>query len=399
MSKKQENILLLILGFVAALGPFSIDMYLPGFRAIAKDLDTDISQVALTLSSYFVGISVGQLVYGPILDRYGRKKPLLFGLTLYTIATIGCAMAPNVEWLIALRFIMALGGCAGMVASRAIIRDNFEAENTARAFSSLILVMGVAPIIAPSLGGYLIESYGWRSVFVCLVIITLILIAVIMRFLDESKSKDKGVSLRPVQVAKAYWKVMGNKQFVIYTITGSLATGAMFAYITDSSFIFMEVFNFEPRAYGLVFGGNASGFILGSQVNRWLLKRYNLEKITLFFAFGMSLVGLSLIVIYSLNQLHPYLFITLLFMFMFCLGFVNPNTTALSLHPFTNNAGIASALVGSFRMFAGAIAAAAIGFFHNGTIVPMILILTGASVIIASVLWKASKSTFEATGS
>lgn len=390
MTKKQQTILILILGGVAALGPFSIDMYLPGFPAIAEDFAIDKSQVALTLTSYFIGISAGQLIYGPLLDRFGRKKPLLIGLAIYLISTLGCALAPNIDWLIGFRGLMAIGGCAGMVASRAIIRDSFPVHEIARVFSALILVMGVAPIVAPMLGGIVIEAFGWRFVFVLLTFFSAIIMAVLYFFLKESKTPDPEMSLQPVKVAIEYWIVLKNKQFLIYGLAGSAAIAGMFAYIADSSFLFMKVYGFSKVDYGWIFGGNAAGFILASQINRYILKKYDPRTITAFFSIlmaGLSIVLLGGGLLQSLSSpigiiiLQPPLLFTLLFMFMFFLGFINPNTQAVALEPFSRNAGIASALVGSFRMFSGAIASALISVLHDGGIRPMVMIICFCSVL------------------
>ncbi len=386
MTKKQQNILILILGSVAALGPFSIDMYLPGFPAIADDLDTDISKVALTLTSYFIGISVGQLIYGPILDRYGRKKPLLIGMGIYILAVLGCAAAPDVYSLIAIRALMALGGCVGMVASRAIIRDRFPVSEIARVFSTLILVMGVAPIIAPTLGGFVIAAFGWRFVFLFLAVFSAFVTFLLYRFLEESHSPDLEVSLKPVKVAQEYWKVLSNNTFIIYGLAGSLAMAAMFAYIGDSSFVLIELYGFTEKTYGWVFGSNAAGFIIGSQVNRYVLKKRDPKVITYVFAVLMVLVAVTLAVSNISSLLSVEVLLVLLFLFMFFLGFVNPNTQALALEPFSKNAGIASALVGSLRMLSGAIATALISVFHNGTIQPMVWIICTCAVLALGLL-------------
>lgn len=163
--KINKTLLIILLGILAALGPFTIDMYLPGFSRIAEDLGTDENHVAFTLTSYFIGIAVGQLIYGPIVDKYGRKKPLLIGLTIYSVAALGCALSPDIESMIAMRFLQALGGCVGMVASNAIISDVYQKEHRAKAFSSIMLVMGVAPLIAPSVGSFFVEKQNGLTFF------------------------------------------------------------------------------------------------------------------------------------------------------------------------------------------------------------------------------------------
>src|ERR1051326_7690471 len=182
--------LILILGLLTAIGPFSIDMYLPAFPDIAKNLHTTVAQVTLSLSSFFIGISFGQLLYGPLLERFGRKKPLFAGLCIYLIASIGCALAMSVNALIVLRLLQAVGGCVGMVAARAMVRDLFEVKENAKVFSMLMLVVAVSPIIAPTLGGYITALLGWRYVFVMLIIVVITVIITAYFLLPESKKPD-----------------------------------------------------------------------------------------------------------------------------------------------------------------------------------------------------------------
>lgn len=374
MTKKQQQVLIVILGFIAALGPFSIDMYLPGFPAIAEDLKTDESHVSLTLTTFFIGISVGQLAYGPLLDRFGRKKPLLIGLVIYAVAAIGCALSPDVWWLIGMRLVLALGGCVGMVACSAIIRDRFSANEVARAFSSILLVMGVAPVIAPTLGGLFTGYFGWRSIFVFLFIIAVLLITVIYFFLEESKGEDREVSLKFGKIAGNYLAVLRNPDFVLYGLAGSIAMAIMFAYISGIPFILMKIYGVSETTFGWMFGLNAFGFIAGSQINRYLLKRYKLVTLTRNASFVLLIVtSLLLIGVWEFELTLP-VFAGLLFFILFFLGFINPNATALSLEPFASgNVGSASAMNGSFKMGAGAAISALMGVFHNGTVFPMVI--------------------------
>lgn len=374
MTKKQQQVLIVILGFIAAIGPFSIDMYLPGFPAIAKDLETDDAHVSLTLTTYFIGISVGQLAYGPLMDRFGRKKPLLIGLVIYAIAAIGCALSPDVWWLIGMRLVLALGGCVGMVACSAIIRDRFSANEVARAFSSILLVMGVAPVVAPTLGGVFTEYFGWRSIFVFLLVIAVLLIVIIYFFLEESKGEDREVSLKVGKIARNYLVVLSNTDFVVYGLAGSIAMAIMFAYISGIPFILMKIYGVSETTFGWMFGLNACGFIAGSQLNRFLLKRHSLIALTRKTSF-IQLIVTSLLLAGVWNfELPLPVFATLLFFILFLLGFINPNATALSLEPFVSgNVGSASAMNGSFKMGAGAAISALMGVFHDGTVFPMVM--------------------------
>src|SRR5919107_974446 len=186
MNRSNRSLLILILGLLNAIGPFSIDMYLPGFPAIATNLHTTVDRVAYSLSSFFIGICAGQLLCGPLLDRFGRKTPLCIGLVLYILASIGCSLSKSVEVLIAFRFLQAIGGCVGMVAPNAIVRDVFPVEENAKVFSLLILILGVSPILAPTVGSYLITAFGWQVVFIVLAVVTALILLAVIFFLRES---------------------------------------------------------------------------------------------------------------------------------------------------------------------------------------------------------------------
>lgn len=382
-----QNRLIAILGAIAAIGPLSIDMYLPGFPAIAQDLNTSISQVSLSLTAYFAGISAGQFIYGPLLDRYGRKRPLLIGFALYLLAAIGCAMAPNIYSFILLRLLLALGGCVGMVAARAIIRDSFENADIARAFSSLILVMGVAPIAAPTLGGLLISEWGWRSVFWVLTAYSAGLLVLIGFGLGETHAPDPAVSLRPRQVGKSYWKVLRNRQFLVYAIGGTIGMAALFTYISGAPFVLMNILDFDQRTFGWLFGTNALFFVVGSQVNRALLKRIETAVLTRGAALVASAAMLYLVVLVALGIPGPVSFMGGLFCFTFFLGLINPNLQAIALEPFRSSAGRASALMGSIRMLGGALASSLVGVLHNGTAWPMVGLMAGLILLVTALLW------------
>lgn len=373
MSKSTR--LILILGAIAALGPLSIDMYLPGFPEIAKDLNTEIELLSLSLTAYFIGISLGQLIYGPLLDRFGRKKPLLIGFGIYVIAAVGCALSPNIFTLISMRFLLALGGCAGMVATRAIIRDSFKANEVARAFSALILVMGVAPILAPLLGGLIMQNLGWSFIFYFLAAYAFLILIFSALFLRESHPGDATVSLLPKQVIIQYIKVLKNKTFLVFGIAGSVSMAAMFTYISGSPFVVREVLSFDEIYFGWIFGANAIGYISASQINRRLLKTYSTELISQRVAFIFILLALTLIAQVILEIPSVGLFLISLWAFIACLGFINPNMQALALSPFSKNAGVASALIGGLRMLSGALASLLISILHDDTALPMGLMM------------------------
>ncbi|HMV45406.1 MAG TPA: multidrug effflux MFS transporter [Leptospiraceae bacterium] len=362
--------LILLLGTMTAIGPFSIDMYLPGLQSISKDLNTPIENVQLTLSSFFFGFSFGQILYGPIIDRYGRKLPLLVGLALYIITSIGCVLANNVWSLFVLRFLQSLGACSGMVISRAIVRDAFTPHEGAKVFSQIILVMGVAPIIAPTVGGLILSVASWRYIFVSLSGIGILTFIGVYFYLTGTKEADQTVSLSPTKVLKEYWNVLLLPRFYKYAIASSFAASVMFAYIAGSPFVFMSLFQLTEQQYGWIFAFNAAGLILSSQLNRVLLQKYESEKIITIVAYLYLPLGILLLAsAYFGLGFIPML--TLIFLLVSGFGFIVPNASALCLAPFTHNAGSASALIGGLQMIFAVLASSLVSLFHNGTALPM----------------------------
>lgn len=379
--QRKRFTLILILGSLSAIGPFSIDMYLPAFPEMAQTFHTSAAQVGLSLTAFFAGIAAGQLIYGPLTDRYGRKKPLIIGLSIYVLTSLLCAFAPTISWLIAARLLQALGGCVGMVVSSAVVRDLFPVTETARIFSTLILVMGLAPMIAPTLGGFIASFLGWRFIFLALTLLSSLLLLAVLFYLPESKGPDATLSLRPAAVFSSFLVVLKENTFLRYALSGSLATAGMFAYIAGSPFVFIERFGLTERQYGLAFGMNALGLVAASQLGRLLLKKYTSEKIVLLSAITLALLGTALALGNIFQVWSAVVNLTLIFCFLFCLGFIMPNTNALALAPFAKHAGSASALMGSLRMLSGVLASAAVSFFHNGTAVPMTGVMMACAIL------------------
>lgn len=369
--RPSKFILILILGLMAAIGPFSIDMYLPGFPAMANDLDTTLAHISLSLSSFFIGISAGQLLYGPLLDRFGRKKPLYIGLTFYVISSLGCAFAPSADALIVLRFFQAIGGCAGMVASRAMIRDLFPVEDNAKVFSLLMLVIGVSPIIAPTLGGFLTTHFHWPAVFAVLTLMGLVIFACIYFLLPESKQPDTSLSLKPGPILRSFRSVFKEAPFTTYAFTGAISAAGLYAYISGSPYVFMDIYQVSQQEYGWIFAIVAAGLILSSQLNTVLLKKYPSEQIIPYAILFQSLAGLTLLITTWMNGLNLYGMVALIFVFLSCQGFSFPNSSALSMAPFSRNAGTASALMGCIQMAIGALSSALVSLLSNHTAIPM----------------------------
>jgi len=361
-------------------------MYRPGFRDIAASLHTTVATVSLSLSSYFVGISIGQLLYGPLLDRHGRKRPLYFGLLLYILSSAACTQVHHINSLILLRFIQALGGCGATVAAMAMVRDIFGPKESAKVFSLLLLVIGASPMLAPTAGSYIISLFGWRAVFIVLLIMAVLITLLTIIGLPESYQPDESFSLRPKPILKNFLSVLGERAFLTYSISGSLAFAGLFAYVSGSPIVFMDVYHVDKKTYGWIFAGLSIGFIGLSQFNTLLLKKYSSEQIIRVAL--LAQVAISLLFwagnVAGWWGLPQTLFF--LFFLLGSIGFCNPNAAALALAPFSRNAGIASALLGAMQMGTGALASVAVSVFSNGTATPMIGVMAVSSVLALLVL-------------
>ena len=381
MAKKKNFYLILILGSLAALGPFSIDMYLPGFLDIAKDLKSTESTVALSLSSFFIGISAGQLLYGPLLDKFGRKKPLYFGLALYILSSFLCLAVTDVNQLIVLRFVQAIGSCATAVASMAMVRDLFTVEESPKVFASLMLVIAVSPMLAPTAGGYLISALGWKYVFVFLGFMAILMLLASIFKLPESYKPDPSYSLKPKPILTNFLLVLKEPQFYTYALISSITFSGLFAYVSSSPQVFMKIYEVSKTGYGWVFALLSVAFIGSSQLNSLILKWFTSKKIVTWALVAQCTFSL-LFLIFALNDwLNLYLTIGFIALFLSCLGFINPNAAALSLAPFTKNAGSASALMGALQMGLGALASVMVSLFSEHSVVPMPLVMTSAAFI------------------
>lgn len=386
MKGRERFFTIFTLGVLSAMGAFSIDMYLPGFPDIAKDLDTTIAHITLSITSFFIGISIGQLVYGPLLDKYGRKKPLYVGLVVYLITSVACAYAPSANALIGIRFLQALGSCAGMVASRALVRDIFPVNENAKIFSLLMLVLAISPIIAPTLGGYVTAAFGWQSIFFILASISAVTIVLVYFTLPNGREPNSALSLLPRQVTNDFLEVAKVPQFYTYAFAGAIASSGLYAYVAGSPFVFMEIYKVSEKHYGWIFAIIAMGLISASQVNTLLLSKYSSEQIIRVTLFFQCLAGISLVVGTYFHLLGLYSTIFLIWIFLSTQGFAFPNSSALSLAPFSGNAGTASALMGAIQLGIGAISTALVSMFNNGTAMPMSTVMCACAIISFTVL-------------
>lgn len=376
--------ILLVLGLLCAFAPMAIDLYLPSFPALASAFDVSVEQVQSSLAAYFVGLAIGQLIYGPLADRFGRRRPLLVGTGIFTLASLLCAFAPSLEWLVAARFLQALGGCAGMVIYRAVVRDLCNTLESARVFSQLMLVMGVAPMLAPLLGGWLLVAFGWQSIFLALCAFGVLALLVIWRGLPETAGPARQGS---VGVARTYLGMFRDPALVGYGLAGGLGIAGMFAYIAGSPFVFIELYGVEPANYGWLFGVNAAGFILAAQVNTWLLRRhgpvYWLRKAACLYVLAAG--GLLVVAIVGPVRLWP-LFLPL-FVAVASLACILPNATACAMVGQGEKAGIASATLGFMQFGVAATSAALVTLLHDGSARPMAAVIFVCALASLLLIW------------
>ncbi|BBV95257.1 MULTISPECIES: multidrug effflux MFS transporter [Pseudomonas] len=376
--------MVLILGALSAFGPLAIDFYLPAFPAMAQAFATDEKHVQATLAAYFLGLSIGQLAYGPVADRFGRRKPLMFGVTLFTLASLGCAYAPNLDTLVVARFVQALGGCAGMVLSRAIVSDKCDPVASAKVFSQLMLVMGLAPILAPMLGGVLVNLAGWQSIFLALSLFSAGCLLAVSLGLPESLPAH--IPRQPLSGAlRQYVRLLGDRVFLGHALTGGIAIAGMFAYIAGSPFVFIKLYGVPAEHYGWLFGTNAAGFILVAQVNARLLAKRGPAFLLARAVWLYLIAGLVLLGVAALRHAQLWPLLVPLFICIASLGCIIPNASACAMSGQGARAGSASALMGCVQFSVAAGAAALVGLLHDGSAVPMALVISFCGALAVSV--------------
>jgi len=364
-----------ILGAMAAIGPFSIDMYLPALPTLGEALGSTAGAAQASLAVFFLGMALGQVFYGPLADRYGRRLPLFIGLGVYTVASLVCALAPNIESLIAARLLQALGGCTGMVIARAIVRDVADERGAIRLMAKLMLVMGVAPIIAPIIGGALLGVIGWRGLFLCLAAYGAILLLVIALFLPETLPPERRRRDGLRQVLGVWRRLLGDGYFMGHALAGGLAIGGMFAYITASPFVFMQLHGVRAEDYGFYFGANALGIMLAGQVTARLVDRVAPARMLTAALTISAVAGLALLAVTITGFGGFAAIVATLFVYVSMIGAVLPLTAARAMAPHGAIAGNASALMGTLQFGAGALVGVAWGTLQNGTALPMALVV------------------------
>jgi len=378
--------LIVLLGSIVAVGPLSIDTYLPAFPAMRDEMDASASAVQLTLTACLAGIAFGQLVAGSLSDRLGRRRPILVGLSAYVVASLLCALAPDVATLTLLRFVQGFCAAAGLVISQAVVRDMHSGPAAVRVFSSLMLIIGVAPILAPVLGGQLLELTSWRGIFVALAIIAAVVVLAVLLRLPETLPPERR-DLRGLRhTLRTLRRLLGEREFMGYALASSLVFATVFAYVSGSSFVLQDVYGASPTLYSLIFGVNGIGLIIASQVNGRIVDRVEPVVLLRRALLAIAAASLVLLAIVAAGGLGAWAVMIPLFVVVSSFAFALPNATALALADHPQVAGAASALLGVIQFVSGAAIAPLVGVAGTDTAVPMGIVMSVLGLLAVAVL-------------
>ncbi|MFC8126365.1 Bcr/CflA family multidrug efflux MFS transporter [Streptomyces sp. NPDC057302] len=367
----------LVLGGLTAVPPLSMDMYLPALPEVTRSLHTSAATAQLTLTACLTGMALGQLVVGPMSDKWGRRRPLLIGLLVYILATAICAFAPTAELLIAFRLLQGLAGAAGIVIARAVVRDLYDGVEMARFFSTLMLISGVAPIVAPLIGGQVLRFTDWHGIFAVLTLVGIALTVVVWRGLPETLAPENRHSGGTVEALRTMKSLLADRVFTGYMIAGGFAFAALFAYVSASPFVIQEIYGASPQTFSLLFGVNSIGLIAVGQINgKILVGRVSLDKALTFGLSAIVVAAAALLLMTSgvFGDVGLFPVAAGLFVLMSAMGLAMPNTNALALMRTPHAAGSASALLGTSSFLIGAIASPLVGIAGEATAVPMAVV-------------------------
>jgi DHA1 family bicyclomycin/chloramphenicol resistance-like MFS transporter len=384
--------LVLVLGALSAIGPLTIDTYLPALPELSRQLGATDAQAQATITGLLIGLGLGQLIIGPLSDSIGRRKPLLAGLVLHAGMSVLCALAPSIGLLTVTRTLQGLAGAAVAVVAMAVVRDLFSGIRAAQLLSRLVLVLGVAPILAPSLGSALLSLTSWRGIFVVLAAIALGLLALAFVALPETLPVERR---RPVSITgslRAYGTLFRDRLFVVMVLVAGLMFATLFAYISGAPFVLQDLYGMTPQQFGLAFSANAVGMIAMTQINPWLVKRYSPVSVL---SFGVLLAfagAVTLLVLMVLGVGGWFAFMAPLFFVISAAGLSFPNAPAIALNRHGESAGTAAALLGASQFMIGGMVAPLVGVFANGTPVPMAVIMVGTTGLAAVLLLTARKA-------
>lgn len=373
-----------ILGLIAALPPLSTDLYLPAFPLLAESFAADDGEIQITLSVFFLGLALGQAFYGPLIDRFGRRGPLLAGIGLYAVATLLCLLVPDIAEFTVLRFLQAIGACAGMVIGRAIVSDLFDERQSAQALSLLMMVMTVAPIVAPLLGGLILAVAPWPMIFVFMLAFSLVGAALVWRQLPETLPPEKRKEGGFATAFAGYARLLRRRAFIVPTLVGGFTQGCMFAFITGSPFVLIRLHGVSEQAFGLLFGAIAAGLILAAQANRLALRRWSTHAL-LGTALMLNLLAALALVAMSTSE-DLLAFVIPLWLAIATLGFIGANSAAIAMTEAGDEAGSGSALIGLLQFGCAFLVSSLVAATQNGTAYPMTIAITACG-LLASLLW------------
>ncbi|MFD9938786.1 multidrug effflux MFS transporter [Streptomyces massasporeus] len=384
-SQRRTGLLVtFLLGSLTAVPPLAMDMYLPSLPEVTRSLHAPAATVQLTLTACLAGMALGQLVVGPMSDRWGRRRPLLAGLAVFVVATVLCALAPTVELLVAFRLAQGLAGAAAIVIARAVVRDLYDGMAMARFFSTLMLISGVAPIVAPLIGGQILRVTDWRGVFAVLTVIGVLIGVLVWTRLPETLAPAERHSGGVGEALRAMRGLLADRSFTGYMLTGGFAFAALFAYISASPFVIQEIYGASPQTFSLLFGVNSVGLVVVGQINgKILVGRVSLDRVL---GVGLAIVitAATALLLMSLGVFGEVGLVPVaaaLFVLMSAMGVTLPNTQALALMRTKHAAGSASALLGTTSFLIGAIASPLVGVAGEDTALPMAVVQLAAALV------------------
>ena len=374
---------------MTAVGPVSIDMYLPGFPGIEREFAA--RGVEGTMAVFMIGLCVGQLFYGPISDRFGRKPPLYVGFIVYALGSLGCALSVNMTMLAVMRVVQALGGCAGMVIGRAIVRDRCEPHEAARAFTTLMLIVSLGPVLAPAVGGVVVTFFGWRGTFVFQALLGVVLLVAMHRVLSESHDTGNAAAISLAAVVRNYLQLARNRHFAAYSLLLGFSMASMFSYVTGAPRVITENYGLSPQQFGWLIGMNGLAFMSASLLNMRALRTLEPRQVLARYVWASPLLGMVLLTLSTLLNMPLWAVVSLQLLFFLSVGRVNPNVAAIVLAPHGRNAGTASALMGATQSALTMVGGLAVAILNDGTVRTLAAIMTSGAVLAVLCYWRARR--------
>jgi DHA1 family bicyclomycin/chloramphenicol resistance-like MFS transporter len=365
---------LLLIAAMTAVGPVTIDMYLPGFPAIEQEFATQ--GIEKTMSAYLIGIALGQLIYGPLSDRFGRKPPLYAGFALYALGSLGCTFADDMSMLMYMRVLQALGACGGMVIGRAVIRDRCEPHEAARAFSLLMAIVSLGPILAPSVGGLVVTGFGWRAVFVFQAVFAILVMIAMHIVLTETRNPMSARPLSVPAVAIDYQTLIRDRAFIGYTLAGAFGMAALFAYVTGAPAVLIEGYGLSAQQFGWLLGVNGFAFLAASRINIVALRKKTPAELLAKAVWLPTALGLAMTLLTLVFDVPLWMFVAMQLSFFVAIARVMPHAAALGLGPYAHIAGAASALMGALQSLIPMLVGFALAYFSNGEPATLAIMMT-----------------------